>query len=394
MKLARILEEAIKVNASDIHLRGGLPPVFRINGSLERMSKLATLDASQVRDISHDMMTDWQLIRFEESKQIDLSYEERSCGRYRVNIYQQMGEMTIAMRYISSEIPKLDELHLPPVAKKIALEPRGLVLVTGTTGCGKSTTLASMIQIINREKTCHVLTIEDPIEYLHPDHTSVVSQREIGVDTDSFAGALRAALRQDPDVILIGEMRDFETIEAALIAAETGHLVLSTIHTTDVTESIMRIISVFPPHTHIQVRKRLASVLRGVISQRLLPRVDGLGRIPAVEVMVSTSRIRECIEDPEKTREIYGAVAVGRSSYGMQTFDQALIQLLETGLISYETALENSNNPDDFALRAKGITFTSDSKWGEAEDEQEKKEDEDDEEEIKTMNVERFGNDQ
>jgi twitching motility protein PilT len=252
---------------------------------------------------------------------------------------------------------------LPKVLEKVAGEQRGLVLVTGTTGSGKSTTLAAMIDHINTTETCHIMTIEDPIEFLIRDKRSIVNQREVGVDTMSFGQALKSALRQDPDVILVGEMRDLETIETALTAAETGHLVMSTLHTLDATETINRIISAFPPYQQKQVRLQLGSVLKAVVSQRLVPRADGKGRVPAVEILLATARVRELIEDKDRTKEIPDAIAQGHVSYGMQTFDQSLMALLRASLITYEEALRQATNPDDFALRVSGISGTSDSKW-------------------------------
>jgi len=257
-------------------------------------------------------------------------------------------------------VATIDELALPSVLKRIAAEERGLVLVTGTTGSGKSTTLAAMIDEINATRTTHVMTVEDPIEYLHRDNRSIINQREIGVDTQSFAQALRSALRQDPDVILVGEMRDFETIQTALLAAETGHLVFSTLHTLDATETINRIIAVFPPHQQKQIRLQLASVLKAVISQRLIPKADGKGRAPAVEVLISTAFIRDCVMDKEKTHLIHGAISQGTSQYGMQTFDQSIFHLFQQGMISYEEALRWASNVDEFKLKVQGISTTSD----------------------------------
>jgi twitching motility protein PilT len=263
-------------------------------------------------------------------------------------------------RVIPMKVATIDDLMLPKVLKKIAAEERGLVLVTGTTGSGKSTTLAALVDEINTTRTAHIMTIEDPIEYLHRDNRSVINQREIGVDTNSFAHALRSALRQDPDVILVGEMRDFETIQTALLAAETGHLVLSTLHTLDATETINRIIAVFPPHQQKQVRIQLSSVLRSVISQRLIPKTDGKGRVPAVEVLISTAFLRDCILDKEKSHLIHGAIAQGTSQYGMQTFDQSVFHLYESGHISYEEALRWASNVDEFKLKVQGISTTAD----------------------------------
>jgi twitching motility protein PilT len=261
------------------------------------------------------------------------------------------------------KILTIEELGLPKILEKLAIESRGLILVTGTTGSGKSTTLAAMIEHMNTYKTMHIMTIEDPIEFLYRDKKSLINQREIGNDADSFANALRSALRQDPDVILVGEMRDFETIQTALTAAETGHLVLSTLHTIDASETINRIITIFPPYQQKQIRMQLASVVRGVVSQRLVPRADGSGRVAAVEVMISTATIRECIVDQDKTRKIHDVIAAGASQYGMQTFDQSLYKLYTQNLITYEEALLRCNNPDDFALKVKGIQSTSDTRW-------------------------------
>ena len=281
-------------------------------------------------------------------------------GRFRCNIFQQRGTMGLVLRVIPSRILSVDDLLLPPVLRKIADEERGLVLVTGTTGSGKSTTLAAMIDHINSSRCSHVMTVEDPIEFLHRDARSIVNQREVAVDTHSFSGALRSALRQDPDVILVGEMRDFETIETALLAAETGHLVFSTLHTLDATETINRIIAVFPPHQQKQVRLQLAAILKAVISQRLIPRADRTGRVPAVEVLVATAFIRDCIIDKEKTHLIQGAIASGTSQYGMQTFDQSIFGLFQQGFIAYEEALRWASNVDEFKLKVQGVSTTSD----------------------------------
>jgi twitching motility protein PilT len=266
-------------------------------------------------------------------------------------------------RVIPFGVKTIDQLYLPKIIEKIAQENRGLVLVTGTTGSGKSTTLAAMIEYINTERTSHIMTIEDPIEFLVRDRRSIVNQREIGVDTHTFSAALRAALRQDPDVILVGEMRDFETIETAITAAETGHLVMSTLHTLDATETINRIISVFPPYQQKQVRLQLSTILKAVISQRLVPRADGKGRVPALEVLISTAFTRELIADKDRTKELPDAISKGHTTYGMQTFDQSLMGHVKSGVISYEEALKHVSNPDDFALRFRGIESTSDSEW-------------------------------
>jgi twitching motility protein PilT len=296
--------------------------------------------------------------KFKEYHEVDLAYSVAGLGRFRCNAFQQRGTIGMVFRVIPRIITSIEELALPPVLKKIATEERGLVLVTGATGSGKTTTLAAMIDEINATRTAHIMTIEDPIEYLHRDKRSVINQREIGVDTTSFSMALRSALRQDPDVILVGEMRDFETIQTALVAAETGHLVFSTLHTLDATETINRIISVFPPHQQKQIRLQLASVLRAVVSQRLMPKPRGEGRVPAVEVLTSTAFIRDCIADREKTNLIHGAIAQGTSQYGMQTFDQSIFRLYEQGLVELEEALRWASNVDDFKLKVQGISNT------------------------------------
>jgi twitching motility protein PilT len=309
------------------------------------------------------LMNDWQKERFVKNREVDMGYEVYGLGRFRVNVFQQRGKLRIALRIVPYQIKNLKELHLPSVVGNIAMEQRGLILVTGTTGSGKSTTLASMIDIINSNRNCHIITIEDPIEFIHEDKKSIIDQREIGSDTITFSGALRVALRQDPDVILVGEMRDFETIETALTAAETGHLVMSTLHTLNAVETVTRIISVFPPYHQKQVRLQLAGVLKGVVSQRLVPRADGTGRVPAAEILVSNARVRECVIEKDKTNEINDAIAKGLTAYGMQSFDQSLMFLMQEKLITYEEALKHCTNPDDFALRVKGILASSDTTW-------------------------------
>jgi twitching motility protein PilT len=301
-----------------------------------------------------------QKAKFKENLDIDIAYSVPSLGRFRCNIFNQRGTVGLVLRVIPRKIYTIDDLMLPKVLKTICQEQRGMVLVTGTTGSGKSTTLAAMIDLINATRTEHILTIEDPIEYLHRDNLSIVNQREVEADCKSFSSALRAALRQDPDVILVGEMRDLETIETALHAAETGHLVFSTLHTLDATETINRIISVFPPHHQKQIRLQIAAVLKGIISQRLVPRADGHGRVPAVEVMVTTETVRDCIEDKEKTKMLKDVIAAGTAQYGMQTFDQSLYFLLRQGLITEEEALLRATNVGEFRLRLEGVMATAD----------------------------------
>jgi twitching motility protein PilT len=297
--------------------------------------------------------------KFRKFQEVDLAYSVAGLGRFRANVFQQRGTVGLVLRVIPFGIRSIDDLGLPPVLKSIAQEERGLILVTGTTGSGKSTTLAAMIDHVNATRSAHIMTIEDPIEYLHRDYQSIVNQREVSVDTTSFAKALRSALRQDPDVILVGEMRDYETVETALNAAETGHLVFSTLHTLDATETVNRIISVFPPHQQRQVRIQLSSVLKAAISQRLMPRADGLGRVPAVEVMITTPFIRDCIVDKDRTSQIHSAIAAGTSQYGMQSFDQSIFSLYQQGLVTLEEALRWATNVDEFKLKVQGIATTS-----------------------------------
>jgi twitching motility protein PilT len=363
MQLNEILAIAVKARGSDIHIKTGLPPIVRIDGRLHPIPNAPRLTPDVVSAMATAIMNERQKKQYEEHFEVDLAYGVAGLGRFRVSVYSQRGTVTMVLRAISIGIPSLDSLTLPPVLKKIALEERGLILVTGTTGSGKSTTLAAMIDYINENRTCNIITVEDPVEFLHRDKKSIISQREVGFDTKSFSSALKGALRQDPDVILVGEMRDLETIETALTAAETGHLVMSTLHTLDAAETVNRIISVFPPFHQRQVRMQLSGIIKGVISQRLVPRADGKGRVPAVEIMIGTARVRECIDDEEKTKQIPEAITQGFVSYGMQSFDQSLMQLYSKKLISYEEALRQCSNPDDFALKISGISSTSDLNW-------------------------------
>jgi len=363
LNLNEILKIALKGGASDIHLKSGLPPMFRVDGALVPLKNGERLLPEEMQNVALSIMNPVQKARFEEHRECDLAHGIPGLGRFRVNVFQQRGTVGVVFRVIPFGVKSIEQLLLPKVIERIAMENRGLILVTGTTGSGKSTTLAAMIDFINTNRTSHIMTIEDPIEFLIRDRRSIVNQREIGVDTQSFSNALRAALRQDPDVILVGEMRDFETIETAITAAETGHLVMSTLHTLDATETINRIISVFPPYQQKQVRLQLGAILKAVISQRLVPRADGKGRVPALEVMVSTARIRECIGEKERTKELPDAISNGFTTYGMQTFDQSLMHLVKQELVSYEEALKHVSNPDDFALRFRGIASTSDATW-------------------------------
>jgi twitching motility protein PilT len=360
LNIDELLKAAVAKKASDLHLKVGSNPIARVDGHLEPLDPNLKLSQEDVVAIAFSIMNNQQKQRFKERPEIDLAYSAPGLGRFRVNVYQQRGTVNLVFRAVPTKILTIQELHLPAVIEKMTAETRGMILVTGTTGSGKSTTLASIIDQINRTRTENVITIEDPIEFLHRDRKCLVSQREIGADTESFSVALRSAMRQDPDVILVGEMRDFETISTALVAAETGHLVLSTLHTVDATETVNRIISVFPPYQQKQIRLQLAGILKGVISQRLVPRADGQGRVPAVEVMVATQTIKESIIDPEKTRRIHDVIAAGTSQYGMQTFDQSLAALCLEKLISQEEALRWCSNPDDFALKMSGVQSTSD----------------------------------
>lgn len=360
MNVNDLLKIAIERKASDLHLKVGSHPIIRIDGRLTLLTELKRLMQEDTIAMAFSMMNARQKQRFKEELEIDIAYSVPGLGRFRCNIFQQRGTVGLVLRVIPGRILTVRELMLPPVLERISEEQRGLVLVTGTTGSGKSTTLAAMIDHINTLRTEHIVTVEDPIEFLHRDKRSIVNQREIDVDTRAFAVALRSALRQDPDVILVGEMRDYETIETALLAAETGHLVFSTLHTLDATETINRIISVFPPHHQKQIRIQLGQVLKAVISMRLMPRADGAGRVPAVEVMIVTPYIRECIENKEKTKYIREQIALGTSQYGMQTFDQSLFQLYKSGLITLEEALRRATNPDEFRLKLQGVQFTAD----------------------------------
>src|SRR5579871_2035219 len=355
-----LLRRAVETKASDLHLKVGNHPCLRIDGLLAPQTDVPRITPEEMLSMAFSMMTNRQKQKFKETAELDMAYGVAGLGRFRVNVFQQRGNVGMVLRVIPTKIRTLEELLLPRVIDKICQESRGLVLVTGTTGSGKSTTLAAMVDRINTTRTDHIITIEDPIEFLHRDKKGFCNQREVEVDTSSFGAALRAALRQDPDVILVGEMRDLETIQTALLAAETGHMVFSTLHTLDAVETINRIISVFPPPEQKQIRLQLSATLKAVISQRLVRRADGNGRVPAVEVMIATAYIRDCILVPEKTRAVRDAISAGTSQYGMQTFDQSLWDLFQAGLVAYETALESASNADDFKLRMQGISSTSD----------------------------------
>ncbi len=364
LEIDALLKAALALGSSDLHLKVGARPMVRINGVLTPLGDITRLSREDAYELAYAVMNPAQKGEFSAHCEVDMAYSVSGLGRFRVNVFQQRGTVGMAFRSVPFEVLPLERLQLPPVIKKLAMEPRGLILVTGTTGSGKSTTLASIIDAINRNQTVNIITIEDPIEFLHKDKKGIVSQREVGQDTESFPIALRSALRQDPDVIMLGEMRDFDTVSTALVAAETGHLVLSTLHTLDASETINRIVMVFPPHQQKQIRLQLASVIRGIISMRLIPSADGKRRLPAVEVMVSTQTIREAIIDPDKTRNIPDIIEAGTSQYGMQTFDHALYERLKKEEITYEEAMNWASNPENFALKVSGIQSTSES-WEE-----------------------------
>ncbi|MCB1155239.1 PilT/PilU family type 4a pilus ATPase [bacterium] len=359
-QLHKLLKLAAKVGASDIHLKPGKVPVLRVNGQLMEVEGWPALHPGDTGQFARLIMNEEQVQSFRRDHDVDLAYSVPGFGRFRANIYQQRGSIAVALRIIPFELPELRKLSLPPVIERIAHERRGLVLVTGTTGSGKSTTLAGIVNHINSTRAAHIITIEDPIEFLFADRKSMIAQREVGLDAGGFHRALRSALRQDPDVILIGELRDPDTITTALMAAETGHLVLATLHTLDVMETIHRIIAFYDGPQAQQVRYQFSSVIRAIICQRLLTRLDGQGRIPAVEVMVATSRIAELIKEPHRTHEIREAISQGYSNYGMQTFDMCLSHMVLEKKISYEEALDNCTNQGDFELKFKGVSSTSD----------------------------------
>lgn len=367
MKIGDLLKIALEKGASDLHIKVGVPPLARVSGNLIPLSQSMKLKQEEVVGLAFSIMNAAQKEKFKKHRELDMAYSGPGLGRFRVNVFQQRGTVGMVFRVIPMKTSSISDLLLPSSIEKLAMERRGLILVTGTTGSGKSTTLASMIDHVNQQRTVNIITIEDPIEFLHRDRKGIVSQREIGYDTESFSSALRYALRQDPDVIMVGEMRDFETISTALMAAETGHLVMSTLHTVDATETIGRIISVFPPYQQKQVRAQLAAVLSGIVSLRLVPKADQKGRVPAAEVMVATQTIREAIIDPEKTRHIRDIISAGSSQYGMQTFDQSLFDLVKKNLVSFEEAIKWTQSPDDFALKMKGVQSTSES-WEASQD--------------------------
>jgi twitching motility protein PilT len=351
MSVTVYLRHMVEAGASDLHLKAGLPPAIRVDGVLEHTS-FPPLTATDTEAIAHELLSEAKAFEFKASNEADVGYTMPGVGRFRVNVFKQRGNVNLAIRRVRSDIPTVEELHLPKAVETLAAEPRGLVLVTGPTGTGKTTTIASMIGWINANRKTHVVTIEDPIEIVHEDVQSIIDQREVGLDTESYRTALKYVVRQDPDVIFIGEIRDPETVEAALQAAETGHLVISTLHTLDATETINRIIDLFPAEVQRQVRVSLAGSLRGVLCQRLVPRADGKGRVPAVEVLINTGRVAERILNPEQTNSITDVMIEGEF-YGMQSFDQALVKLVEQKLVTAEDAAGAASNPHDLLLALK-----------------------------------------
>ena len=358
------IAQMVQKNASDLLLKVGRPPTVRLNGELHGL-EMPPVKPEDLKLLAEQIMTPRQVKEFSEKKEADFAIGVPGVGRFRTNIYQQRGTLAFAFRAIPYEVKTVRELHLPPILEEIALRPRGLILITGITGSGKSTALASMINHVNQNRRVNVITIEDPIEFLHRDVQSNISQREVGNDTLSFGSALRHVLRQDPDVILVGEIRDVETLDTALKAADTGHLVFSTLHTTDATQTISRILSFYPPHQHHEVRMLLSTALQAIVSLRLVPRVDGRGRVPAAEVLINTATVADNIRDIEKALHIPDLIAGGAVSYGMQSFDQSLMRWYKEGAISYESALFYSTNPNEFALRVSGVDSASDRSFSE-----------------------------
>jgi twitching motility protein PilT len=351
-----LMAEAAARKASDIHLRVGQPPLVRVNGELERRTDIPDITGADVESLVSAWLDAAQLERLHRLHEVDFAWAFPGVGRCRASVFHERGHVAVALRLIPTVIPALESLGLPPAVSALVTESRGLVLVTGATGSGKSTTLAALVSAINQTRSMHILTIEDPIEFMHSDIRAVVTQREVGIDVPSYAAGLKSALRQDPDIILLGELRDAETIETALVAAETGHLVLSTLHTLDAPETVNRIVSVFPPHQQAQIRHQLARVMRAAISQRLLPKADGTGRALAAEVMVSTAYVRDCIADQDKTSLLAGAIVSGAHEYGMQSFDQSILGLTQTNVVTVEEAVRWVTNVEEFKMRLRGIT--------------------------------------
>ncbi|MEW6051978.1 MAG: PilT/PilU family type 4a pilus ATPase [Candidatus Zixiibacteriota bacterium] len=364
MTLKQMLVEMLNRRASDLHVRVGVRPHIRVNGTLEQIATdPITIDSME--QVVGQILNEKQLERFQRKNEMDLALSVAKLGRFRINLFRQRGTTGIAIRAVNTTVPSFEELNLPPIVKKLSNESRGLIIITGTTGSGKSTTLAAIIEEMNSNRPVNILTVEDPIEYIYRDKRAIISQREVGGDTETFASALRHAFRQDPDVILVGEVRDLETMSIALTAADTGHLVLTTLHTLNVVETITRIISFFPPHQHQQIRLLLAGTMKAIVCQRLLARSDMAGRAPALEIMINSGAIKDCLMNSEKTVDIPDFMAQGGVQYGMQTFDQAIMKLYKNGMISFEEAMSQATNPDDFDLRLRGITGAAD-RWDES----------------------------
>jgi twitching motility protein PilT len=357
-----ILQQMIQQNASDLHLKVGRPPTLRVNGDLSPL-QLPPMRPEDLKSLAEQVMTPKQVKEFADNKEADFAIGVPGIGRFRVNVYQQRGTIAYALRSIPYQAKTIEELNLPKVVEEVSMRPRGLILVTGITGSGKSTALAAMIQHINEKRHANIITVEDPIEFLHRDINCHINQREVGTDTANFTQALRRVLRQDPDVILIGEIRDVDTLDTALKAADTGHLVFSTLHTTDATQTINRVLSFYPPHQQAEVRFALSSALQAVVSLRLVPRADKPGRIPAAEVLINTAAVRDQIRDMTKTLSIPDLIKEGTVQYGMQSFDQSLMHWYSKGIISYESAVFYATNPSEFALRVQGVAGTSDASW-------------------------------
>ncbi len=362
VEMEHLLREVVAREASDVHLQAGSPPSIRVRGQIQLLEGPA-LTPQELTDIADELMSPRQRRQFEEKSEVDFAVGVANLGRFRVNFFRQRGSVAAVLRCVPTQVPALRELSLPPQLEDLCRKRRGLVLVTGSVGSGKSTTLASMIQFINETSARRIITIEDPIEFLHRNVKSVIIQRDVGIDTQTFSDAMRHSLRQDPDVIMVGEIRDADTMGIAITAANTGHLVLSTLHTVDAMQTVNRLISFFPPHQHDEIRFLLASCLEAIICLRLVPRVGAEGRVPAVEIMLVTGAIRDYLVDPSKTHLIRGTIQEGAEQYGMQTFDQALMKLYREGTIDFETACEYSSSPTEFALRAKGIEASADQTW-------------------------------
>ena len=357
-----VLQQMVQHNASDLHLKVGRPPTLRIDGHMVSL-ELPALKQEDLRSLAEQIMAPKNIKEFSEQKESDFALAVPGIGRFRVNAYQQRGTIAYALRTVPFQAKTVSELNLPEVCERISLMPRGLILVTGITGSGKSTALASMLHYINQNRHANIITIEDPIEFLHRDIKSSINQREVGTDTNSFAQALRRVLRQDPDIILVGEIRDVDTLDTALKASETGHLVFSTLHTTDATQTINRILSFYPPHQQTEVRYMLSTALRAIISLRLVRRADKKGRVPAAEVLVNTEAVRDQIRDMSKSLNIPQLIKEGNVPYGMQSFDQSLMNWYQKGVIAYDDALFAATNPAEFSLRVQGIAGSSDTSW-------------------------------